>query len=336
MRRAFGHALLVCVAVATAPAQTRPLPTELADSTFWRMVSTFSEPEQTFATYMVSNEVQFPELVRTLGFLTQSGAYIGVAPEQNYHYIAAIEPPIAFILDIRRQAVIQHLMFKAVFELSPTRADFISLLTGRPRPAGLSDSLGAYRTWDAFWNIRSDPAGYKPHLTRLLDHLTKTHGFALTSLDSSLMDYTYGSFYRAGPDLISSGNAGPSTAPSTFANLTSAVDAIGIERSFLATNAQYQVVRRLHLKNLVIPVVGDFAGTHALRSIGQYLREHGTPVAAFYLSNVEQYLGLKTDAFGANVASLPTHASSVLLRGIPPLSFCKIQKWLASNFVSCY
>jgi hypothetical protein len=350
MHRTFGFRLLIvgwilALGAGTAPAQTRTLPTELADSTFWRMVNTFSEPEQTFNTFMVSNEPQYPTLIKSvLPFIPpapKTGAYIGVAPEQNYHYIAALKPQIAFVLDIRRQAVIQHLMFKAVFELSPTRADFISLLFGRPKPAVVSDTLGAYMTWDAFWRIPTDQARYEPTLARILDHLTKTHKFGLTTQDSSLMQYTYGAFFRSGPNLVSSGSAGAETATGTFANITSSVDVDRVERSFLANNANYQVARSMHLKNLIIPVVGDFAGTHALRTIGQYLKDHGTPVTAFYVSNVETYLGRegKMPAFGANVATLPTHANSVLLRGIQPMgaqSYCHIQKWVASGFNNCY
>ena len=64
------------------------------------------------------------------------GVYLGVGPEQNLTYIAAIRPEMAFIIDIRRQAVMQHLMFKAVFELATDRADFISLLFSKPTAGG--------------------------------------------------------------------------------------------------------------------------------------------------------------------------------------------------------
>ena len=49
-----------------------------------------------------------------------------MGPEQNFTYIAKIRPRIAFIVDIRRQAIIQHLMYKAVFHLSPDRVQFLS------------------------------------------------------------------------------------------------------------------------------------------------------------------------------------------------------------------
>jgi hypothetical protein len=42
-----------------------------------------------------------------------------------------VKPKIAFIVDIRRQNLIEHLMYKALFELSADRAEFISRLLSR-------------------------------------------------------------------------------------------------------------------------------------------------------------------------------------------------------------
>ena len=58
----------------------------------------------------------------------RAGVYLGVGPEQNFTYIAAIQPRLAFIIDIRRDNMIEHLMYKALFELSADRAEFISRL----------------------------------------------------------------------------------------------------------------------------------------------------------------------------------------------------------------
>jgi hypothetical protein len=60
--------------------------------------------------------------------------------------------------------------------------------------------------------------------------------------------------------------------------------------NFLASESQYQMIRRLHNDNLIVPLVGDFAGPKALRSVAAYLKEHDAVVSAFYTSNVEQYL----------------------------------------------
>ena len=59
---------------------------------------------------------------------------MGVGPEQNLTYVAAFRPRIAFVVDIRRQNLLHHLWYKAVFELSPTRAEFLSRLFARALP----------------------------------------------------------------------------------------------------------------------------------------------------------------------------------------------------------
>ena len=91
-------------------------------------------------------------------------------------------------------------------------------------------------------------------------------------------------------------------------------DGAGEMRSYLANESLFGVMKDLESKNLVIPLVGDFAGPKALRSVGRYLKdkEPGAAVGAFYLSNVEQYLGQSGlwQTFCNNVASLPLNETS--------------------------
>ena len=75
-----------------------------------------------------------PDLLRTS---KTKRVYLGVGPEQNFTYIAALKPRMAFIVDIRRGNLQLHLMYKALFELSADRADFIFRLFSRKRPEGL-------------------------------------------------------------------------------------------------------------------------------------------------------------------------------------------------------
>jgi hypothetical protein len=62
--------------------------------------------------------------------------------------------------------------------------------------------------------------------------------------------------------------------------------------------------------------VGDFGGPKAIRAVAQYLKTNGATVAAFYLSNVEQYLYQdgKWDTFCRNVANLPLDSTSTFIR----------------------
>jgi len=105
------------------------------------MIEDFSEPGGTFRyENFISNERSIQYVIPELKARPKpGGVYLGVAPEQNFTYIAAIEPKIAFIIDIRRQNMLVHMLYKALFELSPNRADFVARLFSRKRPAGLNE-----------------------------------------------------------------------------------------------------------------------------------------------------------------------------------------------------
>ena len=86
----------------------------------------------------MSNEVQFADAMRTLR--PRGGVYIGVGPEQNLSYIGEVHPSMAFIVDVRLENRSLHLFYKTLFELSADRAEFVSRLFSRERPAGLNAS----------------------------------------------------------------------------------------------------------------------------------------------------------------------------------------------------
>jgi hypothetical protein len=95
-------------------------------------------------------------------------------------------------------------------------------------------------------------------------------------------------------------------------------DGQGLNRAWLQTEDNYRVIRDLHMKNLIVPVVGDFGGPKALRAIATWLAERKAPVTAFYLSNVEQYL-FQSDSwsyFYRSVGTLPLDASSTFIRSV--------------------
>ena len=321
---------LVVSFVLAPPARTAPavpsqaavpaaaLPTRLSDAVYWQLVTDISEPGGYFriADNYTSNEGEVGQVVGLLRERKVSGGvYLGVGPEQNFTYMAAIRPAMAFILDIRRQAVMQHLMFKAVFELSADRADFISLLFAKPRPASLEAATAIQQIWTAFAPVSTDVAAGTKNGTRILEHLTKTHQFVFTADEVAQLQSVYQAFVSFGPAISTRGSGGGSAL--TFADLTGWVtDGSGAPRSFLGSDDDFQFIKGLHEKNLIVPVSGDFGGPKALRAIGTYLKAQGGTVSAFYLSNVEQYLfqESKERAFYANVATLPVSDTSVFIR----------------------
>jgi hypothetical protein len=334
MRGAVVSALMFAGAVIVAPpvsvgasgpqsATAATLPAKLSDAEFWQITSDISEPGGYFriADNFTSNEGEVGTLMTELkGKGLTGGVYIGVGPEQNFSYMAAIKPAMAFIIDIRRQAVMQHLMFKAMFELSKDRADFLSMLFAKPRPDGLDATTPIQKMWEAYFRVLTSRDLATTIHDRVVDHLVKTHKFTFTADEQAQLDYVIGSFVQFGPGIATRGTAtggGGGGSNLTFADLTGwSTDSTGTVQSFMATEDQFKVVKALHDKNLIVAVSGDFGGPKALRGIGTYMREHGGTLTAFYLSNVEQYLFMdgKQQAFYDNVGTLPINDSSVFIR----------------------
>src|SRR5687768_12006813 len=103
---------------------------------FAAQIAALSEPPGYFDTdNLISNERSYLDVMPALRALPAGGAYIGVGPDQNFTYIAATRPAIAFIVDVRRDNLLLHLLFKALFQLSSSRPDYLSLLFGLPPPA---------------------------------------------------------------------------------------------------------------------------------------------------------------------------------------------------------
>lgn len=330
-------------AIALPPERRPPqaihrLPSELADSTFWRLITEFSEPGGWFRSEnYVSNETDWQVVIPSLRRVVPAGhAYLGVGPEQNFTYLAALEPGIAFIVDIRRQNLALHLYYKALFELSPTRAVFLARLFGRPRSPSTADEVGVSAGTTASESTIAellaeleqrapDSAWHAGVRAAVRTHLVETHGFALSTDDLTLLERVAVAFATAGPDINYSyvpeygSFAMVTRGMPTFGALFRHDDGAGVNRSFLGSEAAYQRVRTLQQRNLVVPVTGDFAGAHALRAVGDWLRAHDATVGTFYLSNVEQYLFQENDVwprFFANVQALPVDSTSTFIRSV--------------------
>jgi hypothetical protein len=288
------------------------LPTSISDQAFWKMISDFSEPGGTFDFEMfMSNEATFQTILpNLLNRVAPGGVYLGVGPEQNFTYIAALRPKIAFIIDIRRENMLQMLMYKALFETSPTRVEFISRLFSRTATPGLDPQASVDRLFGSLSSKR-DALLFEQNLQSIKNHLQKARGIPLTPKDLRTIDYIYSAFFRGGPE------ASLTTYGTSYRLLMLQTDGQNRNRNFLASDANYQFVRQMHQKNLIVPIVGDFAGPKAIRAVAAYVREHKAEVTAFYVSNVEEYISLPRSAWSAycgNIATLPINASSTFIR----------------------
>jgi hypothetical protein len=313
-------ALVGWYAAATLDTSGERWPAELDDRQFWAMVQTFSEPDGVFnpvggyrSDNLISNERSLQQVMPALLHRPRSGAYLGVGPEQNFTYIATLEPTIAFVIDIRRENLLLHLMYKAVAEESADRVEFLSRLFARPRPSGLRSDAAIETIFTAFEDSPWSAALARANLGTILGRLEETHHFPLNAKDKAGIADLYSKFGRAGPALRWDPSGG-AWIPS-YGELMAQADPQGNQRGYLATESAFRVFQRYHARNRIVPLVGDLGGTTTLRAVGRYLASHAMIVTAFYTSNVEGYLrGDALQRFVANVAALPRDEHSLFVR----------------------
>jgi hypothetical protein len=304
----------------------RPQPA-LSATEFSRLFRDLSEEGGYFRSdNFTSNETSYLHVVDKLRELgATGGAYIGVGPEQNFTYIAKVRPRIAFIIDIRRQALVQHLMFKAIFHLAPTRVQYLSLLLSKPVPKDkpLAADASTNDILSVFSQAPSDERAYTSNLAAIRKAIKEDFQVQLSEADQASLSYVYKNFHD---DALEIAYRMEGTRGGWFPSLKELIvqpDQHGKLGNFLASKEDYEVVRDLHRRNLIIPVVGDFAGKKALAAIGDYLRKNGLTVTAFYTSNVEQYL-FQNGVFGGfaeNVRKLPITEKSLFIRAVPNTRF---------------
>ena len=307
------------------------LPDKLSDRDYWTLVTELSEPDGEFRSdNLLSNEIflqyVIPELVRSA---KTKRVYLGVGPEQNFTYIAALKPKMVFIVDIRRGNLQLHLMYKALFELSADRADFVFRLFSRKRPEGLGSKSTADEIFRALQNAveRAEPSDAlfkaEPQGPAGSPDAHASPAADPRRPEGHRVHLRHVLLVRSGLSYWSTGGRGGGRDAPTYWDLMVAEDGKGQHRSFLANDENFMVLKELHEKNLLVPVVGNFAGPKALRAVGRYLKEREATVSAFYLSNVEQYLQREGSwyAFCANVATLPLDASSMFIRSVRDSTF---------------
>lgn len=289
-----------------------------ADTTFPGLVAALSEPGGYFDTdNLISNESSYLHVLGALDSLgVRGGAYLGVGPDQNFSYIAAVRPSMAFIIDVRRDNLLQHLWFRALFEEAGSRLDYLCLMVAR-ECGGVSDGLSA----EALAAL-VDAAPPLPDRARAMEEVlgrAASYGVPLDRADSAAVRSIHRRFADAGLDLrFTTHGRAPRAYYPTLRGLLLERDLDGRRAGYLGEEAAYTFVRGLQADGRIVPVVGDLAGPHAIRAIGEVVRSRREVVSAFYVSNVEFYLfGDGTfPSFIENLGSLPVAGSGVLIRSV--------------------
>jgi hypothetical protein len=311
-------ALLVTVLGPAANETTGPA----QSSSFAASIAALSEPDGYFDTdNLISNESSYLQVlpdVRHRGL--KGGAYIGVGPDQNFTYIAETRPSVAFIIDVRRDNLLLHLLFKALFELSRTRVEYLAQLLGRPVPSDLDAWRHARidRLIEHVDSAASDRRAIDALRVRL-DGAIRRMGVPLTARDFETIDRFHRRFVAEGLSLrFQSTGRPPQSYYPTYRQLLQDADPTGRQANYLGSEEAFQFVKRLEARDLIIPVVGDISGPSALRAIGARLAARHERLSVLYVSNVEFYLFGEGafPRFVANLTDVPHTADSVLIRSI--------------------
>lgn len=318
-----GGTSLHAQSTAPAPATRRVAQAIAPDDSlrdFAKLVADLSEPGGYFDTdNLISNERSYLHVMGALDRLkVRGGAYIGVGPDQNFSYIARIRPRIAFMVDIRRDNLLQHLLFKALFARSRNRAEYLALWTGRPVPGDVARYTDKPIEQIVAW---TDSARITPASTRdaiaMVQRDVQTYGIPLSDSDLKTIARFHTEFITAGLSLrfTSTGRAPRDYYP-TLRQLILEQDLTGQFASYLARESDFQFVKSLERRNLVVPVVGDLGGTHALPAIAQLLTQRGDHISAMYASNAEDYV-MRDGGFAryaTSILAMPRDARSVFIR----------------------
>ncbi|PYR30766.1 MAG: hypothetical protein DMF92_07560 [Acidobacteria bacterium] len=325
VKHAIRSAALSICAVALAVAAQRGTTAPPQQASFASRIQQLSEPEGQFDTdNLISNEQSYLDVIPALKAAgADGGAYIGVGPDQNFSYIAALRPAIAFIVDVRRDNVLLHLLFKALFAQARNRAEYLSLLTARPAPDG-PGGIDAWRDAKlerivAYIDETKAAAASLPRLHARVGETIGRFGVPLSAADRTTIERFHSRFIEAGLSLkFETRGRAPRDFYPTYRDLLLGTDQGGHQWNYLASEHDFQFVKSLEANDLVVPVVGDLSGPHAIAAIGALMAARGERLSAFYASNVENYLFRDGhfQRFAENLRRLPRDSHSVIIRSM--------------------
>jgi len=313
--------VLVLVAAFHPVAVQEPSLASLTDQEFEQLSLAVSEAPGYFDTdNLISNEVSYVHVIPKLKEVTRKGgAYLGVGPDQNFTYMVHLRPAFAVIIDLRRENLLQQLYFKQIIESSEDRWQFLSYLFGRKIPGGFQadTQIDVTHLAEHFRSFSSDPEFFETNFIEIWSAMRTRFPRLIRDEDRTTVQAIARAFFEENLQLkFRSHGRWPRPYYPSYEQLIRAEDDRGELNHYLNTESGFQFLKQIQSRNQVVPVVGDFAGPKAVRSVGEYLQDRGYVVSAFYLSNVESYLFQdgKFPVFVDNLRYLPMDRDSVMIR----------------------
>ncbi len=267
---------------------------------------------------LISNETSLQHVLGKIKEMNLSGGvYMGVGPDQGFLYISKIRPKLALMIDIRRDNLLQHLLYKALFERARNRVEYMCLLFGKPVPktAGWEQKT-IKELVDYIDNTPSDAKFYEKTAAEIRREVQK-FGISVSGSDLDTIAKVYQAFYEAGLDIrYSSHHRPPRSIYPTYRELILERDLAGRQQHYFNSEDDFQFLKKMQEQDLIVPLVGDLSGPQAVKAIGKYVAELKEKISAFYVSNVEFYLVRQGtyDKFIENLKSLPIDRNSLIIR----------------------
>lgn len=308
------------IGVGGRPQIPTPSGLPLSRAEFASMVEALSEPEGYFDTdNFITNETSYLHVVDRLADQAPGGVYLGVGPDQNFSYIVHSDPDLAFIIDIRRQNALQHLLLKVLIEQADDRLDYLCALLGRDC-GGLEPGADFPALLVQVRQAPQSPPRLGETIARVRNTLILDYGMDLSAADLDAIEYVHRSFAGAGLSMRFSTFGRSSSGYPSLEEILLEGDRDGQYQSYLSTEELFGELRAFQRENRLVPVVGDFAGPDALRGIARYMRAASLEASVFYVSNVEFYLfGLpEWDRYVENLSAIPFRDDAIFIRSYFP------------------
>ncbi len=286
---------------------------------FAALSARLSEPGGYFdSDNLISNETSYLHVMAKLREMgVAGGVYVGVGPDQSFSYIAKIRPKMAIMIDIRRENLLQHLLFKSLFGRARNRIEYLCEFFGKPVPKTKGwETRSVKELVDYIDSTASDPKIFEKSLKEVRQDVQK-YGIPLSQSDIESIGKVQRAFFSAGLDIrYSSYHRPPRSIYPPYRDLLLETDLAGNQQNYFNSEDDFQFLKKLQDQDMVVPVVGDLSGPQAMKAIGQYIAEIKERVSALYVSNVEFYLQRQGtfDKFVENVKSLPIDSRSVIIR----------------------
>jgi hypothetical protein len=243
----------------------------------------------------VTSEVAYSQVLQKLGpkvdFNCAEGGYIGVGPCQNFTYLGHLKSSYGLIVDGRVDNMLEHLIFKALFIIEPSRFGYLCRLFGRLMPPWLQEEM-ATRTHDVADFLDLCPSSLAVQQETLDALAAQLTAWDLSPQLRARCEQILGVFFSrqltitsVSADALLKLNRIPS-----YREILVARTCQQFNFHMLSSDESYEWVRRLQMEDRIIPVVDNICSESASWNISQLVEAAGSPVSCIYLANLEEFL----------------------------------------------